>query len=112
MNKDQRMRRTLKIICLAGTTALASRAQAVVQFTWDAGGAHPTLGLSLREFEVFRLIASGRSHTEIAALLNLSVKTVANNHSTIREKLGITSDIELLRLAVSCGVVEPPVPVG
>jgi two-component system, NarL family, invasion response regulator UvrY len=76
-----------------------------------SGTAHPTLGLSVREFEIFRLIASGRNHGEIAALLNLSAKTVANNHSAIREKLGISSDIELLRLAVTCGIVEPPVPV-
>jgi DNA-binding NarL/FixJ family response regulator len=66
----------------------------------------PTLGLTLREFEVFRLIASGRSHEEIAALLNLSAKTVANNHSLIRQKLGISSDIELFRLAAACGAVE------
>jgi DNA-binding NarL/FixJ family response regulator len=65
----------------------------------------PTLGLTVREFEVFRLIASGRSHEEIASLLKLSAKTVANNHSLIRQKLGINSDIELFRLAVGCGAV-------
>jgi DNA-binding NarL/FixJ family response regulator len=65
----------------------------------------PTLGLTVREFEVFRLIASGRSHEEIASLLKLSAKTVANNHSLIRQKLGISSDIELFRLAVTCGAV-------
>lgn len=67
----------------------------------------PTLGLSLREFDIFRLIASGRTHEEIASLLNLSLKTVANNHSLIRQKLGISTDIELFRLAVQCGAVEP-----
>jgi DNA-binding NarL/FixJ family response regulator len=69
--------------------------------------AQPTLGLSVREFDVFRLIASGRTHEQIAALLNLSVKTVANNHSLIRQKLEIATDIELLQLAVQCGAVEP-----
>ena len=49
----------------------------------------PTLGLSVREFEIFRLVASGKTHEEIAAMLNLSLKTVANNHSLIRQKLGI-----------------------
>ena len=67
----------------------------------------PTLGLSSREFEVFRLLASGRTHEEIAGLLNLSVKTVANNQSLIRQKLGISTDIELYRLASDCGAVEP-----
>jgi DNA-binding NarL/FixJ family response regulator len=67
----------------------------------------PTLGLSSREFDVFRLLAGGKTHEEIASLLNLSVKTVANNQSLIRQKLGISTDIELYRLASDCGVVEP-----
>jgi len=67
----------------------------------------PTLGLSAREFEIFRLIASGKTHEDIAALLNVSVKTVANNNSLIRQKLGISTDIELYRLACDCGAVEP-----
>ncbi|HEX4387634.1 MAG TPA: response regulator transcription factor [Steroidobacteraceae bacterium] len=70
----------------------------------------PTLGLSVREFDIFRLLAAGRSHEEIAAALNVSAKTVANNHSLIRQKLGISSDIELLRLAEASGVADPAPP--
>lgn len=66
----------------------------------------PTLGLSAREFEIFRLVASGKTHDEIADLLSVSLKTVANNHSLIRQKLGISTDIELYRLARDCGAVE------
>ena len=66
----------------------------------------PTLGLSVREFDIFRLIASGKNHEDIAQLLRLSVKTVTNQHSLIRQKLGIDSDIELFQLAVECGAVE------
>jgi two-component system invasion response regulator UvrY len=68
--------------------------------------ASPTLGLSVREFDIFRLIAGGKNHDDIAQLLNLSIKTVANNHSTIRQKLGVTTDIELLDVALECGAVE------
>jgi DNA-binding NarL/FixJ family response regulator len=68
--------------------------------------ASPTLGLSVREFDIFRMIASGKNHEDIAQLLNLSIKTVANNHSTIRQKLGVTTDIELLDVALECGAVE------
>jgi two-component system, NarL family, invasion response regulator UvrY len=67
----------------------------------------PTLGLSSREFAIFRLLASGRTHEEIAGLLNVSLKTVANNHSLIRQKLEISTDIELYKLARDCGAVEP-----
>jgi two-component system, NarL family, invasion response regulator UvrY len=73
----------------------------------NSATAQPTLGLSVREFEIFRLIASGRTHDDIAALLNLSLKTVANNHSLIRQKLGVSTDIELYRLASDCGAVDP-----
>lgn len=41
-----------------------------------------------------------------ASLLNVSIKTVANNHSNIRQKLGVTTDIELLDVALQCGAVE------
>jgi DNA-binding NarL/FixJ family response regulator len=68
--------------------------------------ASPTLGLSVREFDIFRMIASGKNHEEIAELLNVSIKTVANNHSTIRQKLGVSTDIELLDVALECGAVE------
>ncbi len=69
-------------------------------------GAPPTLGLTVREFDIFRLIASGKTHEEIADLLCLSTKTVTNLHSLIRQKLGIATDIELFQLAVECGAVE------
>ena len=68
--------------------------------------ASPTLGLSVREFDIFRMIAGGKNHEDIAQLLNLSIKTVANNHSNIRQKLGVTTDIELLDAALECGAVE------
>jgi two-component system, NarL family, invasion response regulator UvrY len=55
--------------------------------------------LSAREFEIFRLLAAGRPVTEIARLLNLSGKTVANYHSLIKQKLNLSSDVELVLLA-------------
>jgi two-component system, NarL family, invasion response regulator UvrY len=55
--------------------------------------------LSAREFEIFRLLAAGRPMTEIARLLNLSGKTVANYHSLIKQKLHLSSDVELVLLA-------------
>jgi two-component system, NarL family, invasion response regulator UvrY len=80
----------------------------VAQKMATATMSQPTLGLSVREFEIFRLVASGKTHEDIAGLLSVSVKTVANNHSLIRQKLGISTDIELYRLASDCGAVEPP----
>lgn len=92
---------------VSGEQVLSPDIESRMARTSSCPSAQPLLGLSAREFDVFRLIASGKPHEEIAALLSLSVKTVANNHSLIRQKLGIGSDIELFRLAVQCGAVDP-----
>ena len=53
----------------------------------------PTLpdGLTAREAEVLRLVASGKSNAQIAAELVLSEKTVARHLSNIFAKLGVNS---------------------
>jgi two-component system, NarL family, invasion response regulator UvrY len=61
--------------------------------------------LSTREFDIFRLLAEGRTVNEIALLLSLSAKTVANYNTQIRSKLGVASAAELARLAIRHGVV-------
>jgi DNA-binding CsgD family transcriptional regulator len=48
-------------------------------------------GLTEREVEVLRLVATGRSNPEIAAILVLSEKTVARHLSNIFGKLGVTT---------------------
>jgi two-component system, NarL family, invasion response regulator UvrY len=91
---------------VAGIQALSADVAAKMQQAAQSLLSQPTLGLSTREFEIFRLVASGKTHEDIAALLNVSLKTVANNHSMIRQKLGVSTDIELYRLATDCGAVE------
>jgi len=56
--------------------------------------------LSLREFEIFRLLAEGHSAAECAQALNLSTKTVSNHQSVIKEKLGVTTSAALAHLAI------------
>ncbi|QSA99057.1 response regulator transcription factor [Methylococcus sp. EFPC2] len=62
--------------------------------------------LTAREFEILRLLTDGRSTDAIAACLNLSPKTVCNCHYIIKRKLGVSSDIELMRLAIKLDVVD------
>lgn len=62
--------------------------------------------LSTREFEVFRLLANGIGAEEIGEMLKISQKTVANYHTMIKQKLGVTSSIELVRIAIRNGVIE------
>lgn len=61
--------------------------------------------LSPREFEIFRLLAQGRSPAECAQLLSLSPKTVSNLQSLIKEKLGVSSITALVHLALRHAVV-------
>ena len=61
--------------------------------------------LTAREFEVLRLLLAGRTTDDIANLLHLSPKTVANLHYLIKTKLGVSSDIELVRLALRQGIL-------
>ena len=63
-------------------------------------------GLSPREFEIFRLRADGKSVNEIAGLLNLSPKTVGHHNTSVKQKLGVSNDAELTRLAIRLGVIE------
>jgi two-component system, NarL family, invasion response regulator UvrY len=56
--------------------------------------------LSPREFEILGMLLGGKSIEDIAGTLHISVKTAANTRYLIRAKLGVTSDIELFRLAL------------
>jgi len=60
----------------------------------------PHQNLSDREFEVLRLLAGGRSPTEIAEQLHLSVKTVSTHKAHLQEKLGLGGTADLVRYAL------------
>jgi DNA-binding NarL/FixJ family response regulator len=65
-----------------------------------AGDAPQHTLLSDREFEVFRRLVGGRSITEIAEGLHVSVKTISTHKARILEKMGMASTAELVRYAV------------
>jgi DNA-binding CsgD family transcriptional regulator len=67
----------------------------------------PHGGLTAREVEVLRLIASGRTNRAIAAELFLSEKTVARHVSNIFTKLGVTSRSAATAYAYENDIVEP-----
>jgi two-component system response regulator NreC len=92
-----------------------------------AGGAryvHPALGarlveaaaaerkraevdpLSEREREVLRLLALGHTNQEIAKMLYISVRTAETHRAHIMQKLGLSSRAELVRFALSEGLLE------
>jgi two-component system invasion response regulator UvrY len=62
--------------------------------------------LSPRETEILRLLASGMDSEEIAALLNLSPKTVRNHHYAIKAKIGARNDAQLVWIAARADLVQ------
>ncbi|BCL59610.1 DNA-binding response regulator [Desulfomarina profundi] len=65
------------------------------------GGGAPTVDLLTdRELEVFRLIGAGLATREVAARMNLSIKTIGTYRDRIKQKLCIKTSAELSRRAV------------
>jgi len=67
--------------------------------------AGPPPQLTTRELEVLQLIVHGKSNKEIAAVLSLSVNTVAVHRANIMQALGIHNTAELVVYAIRQGLV-------
>jgi len=65
----------------------------------------PLSELSPREFEVFRLLAEGKPLSEIAGILSLSQKTVANYQSLVKQKLEADTSAQMVWIALKHGLV-------
>jgi DNA-binding NarL/FixJ family response regulator len=76
------------------------------------GGAPTPIRLTPRQREVLRHIAEGRRMKEIAALLNLSTRTVEAHKYEMMQNLGIRSTAELVRYALEHNLLSPPSETG
>lgn len=56
--------------------------------------------LSDREFDVFKLLATGKSISEIAAMLKLNISTISTYRARIFEKLKMKSNADIIRYAL------------
>jgi two-component system response regulator NreC len=61
--------------------------------------------LTTREREVLHLAAEGLNHTEIAARLSISPRTVEMHHSNLMRKLHLRNQTELIRFAIQRGIL-------
>ena len=68
----------------------------------------PHSALSDREFQVFRELAAGKAVSDIAAQLNLSVKTVSTHKARIMQKMNMSNPAELIRYAIHHRLVDDP----
>jgi two-component system invasion response regulator UvrY len=70
------------------------------------GETNPMDTLSMREIQVLMMVAQGTRTQAISEILNLSPKTISTYRRRLYEKLEVSSDIEMLHLAMKHGVLD------
>jgi two-component system invasion response regulator UvrY len=85
-----------------GGTYISANMASTIAADMSRGGGEmlPHERLTDREFEIFRLLGSGKSVGEIAEGLNLSVKTVSTHRTRILEKSGLRNNAEIIHYVV------------
>lgn len=68
-------------------------------------------GLTSRELEVIQLVAEGQANKQVAAGLNISIKTVEKHRQHLMDKLNIHDTAGLTRYAIARGIIESSVQV-
>jgi len=96
---DELIKAIRKVAC--GGKYISPNLAETLAFRMDAAiDQPPHQTLSDREFQVLLMIAAGRSPSEIAAELLLSVKTISTYRTRILEKMGLKTNAEIMRYAV------------
>jgi DNA-binding NarL/FixJ family response regulator len=88
----------------AGTTFVSPQLAKSVTFATADVRAHPVGLLNNRELEILRMLARGRTITQIAEAMDLSYKTIANTTTMLKQKLGAQAHADLVRIAVECDI--------
>jgi len=92
--------KAVRAIVTSGRYISESVASALLDFAQDGREGSPHQRLSDREHEVLRLLTAGRTVSDIAGELSLSVKTVSTYRSRLVQKLGLRTTADLVRYAI------------
>jgi two-component system invasion response regulator UvrY len=93
-------------VALGGVFISAKVAELLATDASPSSTALPHTLLSDREFEVLTHILRGSSLTDIANELSLSIKTVSTHKSHIYSKMGISTQVDLIRYAMEHRLTE------
>lgn len=96
----------VKKVMAGGRYVSTSLAEKMAEYLDTDFSRPPHERLSNREFLVLRLIASGKTVSQIAEELSLSVKTISTYRARILEKMVMTSNAELTHYAIQNKLVE------
>ena|ERR1043166_1866514 len=109
LNKDsapEELVKAVRKVLAGGRYVSASLAEKLAMHLDHPSDQLPHQQLSDREFQVLRMIGSGKTVSEIAAELSLSVKTVSTYRARILEKMAMHTNAELTRYAFENKLVE------
>ena len=95
----------LRKVCTGGKYVSPHLAEKLAVFIEDETTRLLHEKLSDREFEVLRMLALGKTVTEVAEELLLSVKTVSTYRSRVLDKMKMSSNAELTRYALQNGLM-------
>src|SRR5208283_2667159 len=84
----------IRKVAAGGAFISAEVAEALALSAMPHAEGPPHASLSDREYQVFQLLVSGKAVTDIAADLNLSVKTVSTHKARLMEKMGLANQTE------------------
>lgn len=90
---------------LKGQTYLSPAITAVLMAAQNNESTSPLALLTKRELEILTHIANGKAHKEIGKTLHISSRTVDTHRSNILKKLNVKSNAELVKLAISSGLI-------
>ncbi|HNW30459.1 MAG TPA: response regulator transcription factor [Spirochaetota bacterium] len=102
----ERLVEAIRKVCAGGKYISASLAEQLADSIADSRSKPPHEYLTDREFQVMCMIASGKTITEIAKELFLSVKTISTYRQRILEKMNMKNNAELTHYVISNNLIE------
>jgi len=101
----ERLVQAVRKVASGGRWVSPELAETLASMLAGEGEGPPHERLSDREFEVLKMLASGKTVTEVAQMLSLSVKTVSTHRTRILKKMSMRTSAELTTYAVRNGLV-------
>ena len=104
MNKDsapEELIKAIRKVLVGGRYVSSALAEKLASDLREDAGRPPHEALSNREFEVLRMIAQGKTVSQIAAELHLSLTTISTYRARILEKMNMTTTAELMHYGLS-----------
>ena len=96
----------IRKVAAGGKYVSPSLAETLATELDDPGDKPPHASLSDREYEVMRMMAEGKSVSEIGEELSLSVKTISTYRTRILSKMNMTKNADIIHYGIRYGLIE------